>query len=86
MIASRVGAVLDIIENCKTGLIVPPGDTKLLKEKISELIEDKDLRRVLGENAHKVTKEKFNWDVIAKKYEKIYREVVERNTRTEVEE
>ena len=86
IVATDVGGTSEIIENYKTGLIVPPGDTKLLKEKISELIEDKDLRRVLGENAHKVTKEKFDWDVIAKKYEKIYGEVVERNTRTEVEE
>lgn len=86
IVATDVGGTSEIIENYKTGLIVPPGDTKLLKEKISELIEDKDLRSVLGENAHKVTKEKFNWDVIAKKYEKIYGEVVERNTRTEVEE
>ena len=86
IVATDVGGTREIIENYKTGLLVPPGDTKLLKEKIFELTEDKDLRRVLGENAHKITKEKFNWDVIAKKYEKIYGEVVEGNTRTEVEE
>ena len=78
IVATDVGGTSEIIEDYKTGLIVPPGDPKLLKEKISELIEDKDLRRVLGGNAHKVIKENFHWDVIAKKYGSVFEEVTQK--------
>lgn len=78
IVATDIGGVKDIIENYKTGLLVPSGDTKLLKEKISELIIETDLRKNLGENAHKVFKEKFDWDKIAKEYERVYKEVIER--------
>jgi len=78
IIATDSGGTRDIIENYKTGLIVPPGDVKLLKEKIFELIKDINLRKDLGENAHKLITEKFDWNVITKKYESIYEEVVEK--------
>lgn len=76
IVATDVGGTSEIIENYKTGLVVPPGDIKLLKEKIFELIKDKNSRKNLGENAHKVIKEKFDWNIITKKYENIYEEVV----------
>ena len=76
IVATDVGGTSEIVENYKTGLIVPPGDIKLLKEKIFELIKDKNSRENLGENAHKVIKEKFDWNIITKKYESVYEEVV----------
>ena len=76
IVATDVGGTSEIIENYKTGLLVPPGDTKLLKEKIFELIKDKNLRRGLGDNAHKVIKEKFDLDTIAEKYESVCEELV----------
>ena len=78
VIATDVGGTRKIIENYKTGLIVPPGDTKLLKGKIFELIKDKNLRRDLGDNAYNVFKDKFDWDRIVKEYENVFEEVVKK--------
>ncbi len=80
IVATDVGGTNEIIENYKTGLLVPPGDIKLLKEKIFELINDKKLRTDLARNAHTVIKEEFDYDIIVTKYEDICEEIVEKIT------
>ena len=47
-------------------------DEKDLQNKLSMLIDDKTLRNKLSKNAVSVTKKKFGYDVIAKRYLEIY--------------
>ena len=51
VVATRVGGVPDVVENGKTGLLVPPKDPKALANAILRLLNDYDLRRSLGERA-----------------------------------
>lgn len=75
-IASRVAAVPEVIIDGKTGLLASPNDKEDWLDKISLLIKDKKLRENLGKNSleyyRKMYKEKFNWNIIAKKYLNLY--------------
>ena len=43
----------DLIENNKTGLLVPTGDIKEIKNGILSIYNNKELSKILGENAHR---------------------------------
>ena len=51
VVATRVGGVPDVVEDGKTGLLVPPKNPKALADAILRLLNDDDLRRSLGERA-----------------------------------
>jgi len=53
VVATPVGAVADIIEHEKTGLVVPAGDVTALADAIRRLIEDPALREELGRQARR---------------------------------
>lgn len=57
----------DIIKNNINGFLVPTGESMLLKEKIIQLINDKDLRCEIGEEAAKI-KNDLDSDSIASLY------------------
>ena len=51
IVATPVGAVSDVIENQRNGLIVPVGDVQALSEAIRCLVENAGLRRKFGDAA-----------------------------------
>ena len=79
VIASRVGAVQDIIENDRTGIIVEQKDVEGLKKTLVRLIEDQELARKMGERGRKRVEKEFTWDAVCKKLEKFYGEMVRRD-------
>lgn len=76
VIASRVGAVPDIIENDKTGIIVKPKDVVGLKRALVQLMEDRELAREMGERGRGRIENYFTWDAVCKKLEGFYEEVI----------
>ena len=62
VVASAVGGLLDLVENCETGLLVPPGDVTALRAALLRLLHDADLRRRLGEAGRKRARERLSWD------------------------
>jgi glycosyltransferase involved in cell wall biosynthesis len=51
VIGSRIGGIVDLIDDGHTGLIVPPGDTEALRHAMVELLTNGELRTRLGDNA-----------------------------------
>ena len=78
VIASRVGAVPDIIENDETGIIVEPKDVEGLKKALVRLMENRELAKKMGERGRERVEKEFTWDAVCKKLEKFYGEVVRR--------
>ena len=48
VVATRVGAIQEIIEDRSTGLLVPPGSSDALARAVNELLRDPDTARRLG--------------------------------------
>jgi glycosyltransferase involved in cell wall biosynthesis len=59
VIATRVNGTEDYIEHMKTGILVPPKDPEAIKEAVSMLVGDEELRLRLGCSARDRIKQMF---------------------------
>lgn len=78
VVATAVGGVIDIIENNKTGLIVPPADPQAMAEAIIKIINDKELVLKLAQEAYKKVEEKYGVELMVKKTIEVYKEACEK--------
>ncbi len=76
VIASRIGGIPDMIDNWKTGILVEPGNVDQITKAVLRIKKDKKLRLKIGNNAHKKVQNNFNWGVIGKRLEYIYKEAL----------
>ena len=72
VIASRYGAISDIIVDRVSGRLVIPESSLELKVTIDELLGDEGFRQLLSENGRLAVREKYSWDTCAGRYENIY--------------
>jgi len=73
VIASRVGGIVEVIEDEENGLLVEPKDPKSTAEAILRLIKNRGLGRRIGEAALEKVEREYTWDIIAKRYLELYR-------------
>lgn len=75
-IGSTADAMPEIIEEGKTGFLVPPSDYKQLADKFILLLEDENLMKKMGEQGRRRVEKYFTWglvvDRMTKQFEKIY--------------
>jgi glycosyltransferase involved in cell wall biosynthesis len=76
VVATSVGAIPEVIDNGKTGLLVPPRNEEALAKAIIKLLKDENLRKEMGENAYRKMREELSWDTIAEKTIEVYKEVI----------
>ncbi len=72
VIASNIGGPAEIIKNSETGFLVNPKNTKLVAERIIQLVKNKKLRKMMGRKARKIVTEKYSLEKISEKYYKLY--------------
>lgn len=77
VVATSVGGVIDIIEDNKTGLLVPAADPQAMAGAIIKILEDKELARSLAENAYRRVKEKYNVELMVKNTLLLYQEALQ---------
>lgn len=76
IIISKLAGSAEIIKNGHEGLLLNnPTDPKEITEKINLLVNNKDLRKQMGENAYK-TAQKYSWTKVAKQILEVYKEVL----------
>ncbi|GEM_PF-1898728 len=68
-------AMPEIIEDGKTGFLVPEGDTALAGERILQILNDDNLAAQIAEAAREKTYEKFDCPIFVNNIEKVYMEV-----------
>jgi phosphatidylinositol alpha-mannosyltransferase len=78
IIGTRTGAVPEILDNGRAGLIVPPGDVSALAKALRKLMADGELRRNLGVAARRRFEERFHPDRVMGEILEVYREAMER--------
>lgn len=76
VVVPRLPAVEEVVEEGKTGFFYQPGDFKDLARKIMVLIENKDMRKKMGQRGMEVAKEKFEWRRLTSYYAKICEDFV----------
>ncbi len=73
VIATKVGAVPEIIENDKSGFVIRPRDVDDLTKKIILLIENPEKRFEMGRIGRQIVEKKFDINKNIAKIEKIYK-------------
>jgi len=76
VVATKVGGVIDIIEDGKNGLLVPPADHKSMADAIMRIYEDTQLAQRLAENAYIKIKEKYTVELMVKNTLDVYRDAL----------
>lgn len=80
VVVTNVGSIPEVVDDGKTGFIVPPRDSKALADAIIKLLKNDKLRKEMGEHAYKKMKEELSWDKIAKKTIEVYKEAIRDKT------
>ena len=76
VIATRVGAVPQVIRHGINGILLDPGDPKTLSREICSLLEDANKRNRLASQAYTDVCKNFNATKMSDQYFKIYEEVL----------
>ena len=76
IVATDIDGVREELEEGVTGLLVPPENSDALAKSIIHLLVDKDKSFQMGINARRVAEEKFGVDIMLKKVEKVYEELL----------
>jgi glycosyltransferase involved in cell wall biosynthesis len=85
VIATNVGGIPEMIDDNKTGFLINEGDYNKWIEKLSVLINDKELSQKIGSEAQKFVIEKFNWDIVAKQFVNVIESYLRENTTEKLE-
>ncbi|MBI5375970.1 MAG: glycosyltransferase family 4 protein [Candidatus Schekmanbacteria bacterium] len=64
LIATRTGGLQNIIEECKNGFLVAPGDVDELASAIDRFISDRGLLEKMSVAARKSSEDRYDWDKI----------------------
>lgn len=75
VVASRVGGIMEIVENGRNGFLVKPKDVKNLGEAILTVLQDKNLANKFAKEGRRTVESKFTWkktvEQISRAYERI---------------
>jgi len=76
-IVTRVGGCPEAVEEMKSGMIVPPGNSDILAEKIILLAEDASLRDRLGQEARNRAEKIFSLEQNIMQTQNLYRQILD---------
>jgi len=77
VVACDVGGVCDVVQDGKTGFLIPPGEPLALADKLCELIEKPEVARQLGRAGREFVQRNFEWDTNVSQMEEIYEQLLD---------
>ena len=84
LVASKVGGVVDVVEDGKTGILVPPRDPDSLAKAIETLLNDPKLMKSMGEAGYRRVKKHFNDAQFNKRRYEVYKMLYKRKLDIEI--
>jgi glycogen synthase len=76
VVASAVGGILEVVEDGRTGLLVPPARPDELADAIRRVLDDPARARALGEAGRRRVEERFSWASVAARTEAVYADAI----------
>ncbi|MCC6444209.1 MAG: glycosyltransferase family 4 protein [Armatimonadetes bacterium] len=73
VVASRIGGIPETVDDGICGVLVDPGDVEDLARALIRLVNDKALRKQMGEAGQRKARERFDAGVVAERMVEIYR-------------
>jgi len=78
-IGTNIDAMPEIIENGKTGFLVPPNNSEILADKIITLLKNPDLSAEMGSNGFDRVNKKFRWEDLGDKIDRYLKKCIGSN-------
>ncbi len=75
VVGTPVGGIVDFLQDGKTGLFCQVHNPKSIAEKIKLLLNDDNLRQKIINNAKKLVKNNYSWDLISQKMNHIFNQL-----------
>ncbi len=76
VIATKVGGLPEVVEDGRSGFLVPPRAPDKLAKKIVELVNSPDLADQMGRYARQLSVSRYGWEPIAKQIAEVYQHLV----------
>lgn len=76
VVTTTAGALPEVVEDGRSGVLVTPRDHYALAGAIKRLLKDEPLRRAMGEEGRRRVERNFTWGEAARKTLQVYREVL----------
>ena len=76
VIATPTGAVPDVIEDRRNGLMIPSDEPTALASALTTLLENKKLSESYGRKGKEIVEEYFSWNVVVEKVIRIYNQLL----------
>lgn len=76
VITTDVGGVRDIMLDGETGFIIPPGDEGLYEERLIELCDNENKRKMMSQNGWTFVQNKFQYEILIKNMDSYYRKLL----------
>jgi L-malate glycosyltransferase len=72
VVATRVGGIIELVENQRTGVLVPPDDARALGHAILDLIQWRSHAVRLGRAARAEVEARYSWQRMISAFERVY--------------
>ena len=76
IITTNIGGNKELLGNNNAGMLIEPGDSKVLLKKIVELVNDKNLQEKISTSAYTEV-QKYDWSNIGQRYVDLYEKVLQ---------
>jgi starch synthase len=76
VVASAVGGIPEVVDDGRTGLLVPPSEPKALADGVNRLLDDPALAAEMGRAGRRRAIAEFSWRAIAEQTVELYEAVI----------
>jgi alpha-maltose-1-phosphate synthase len=75
VVATRTGGIPELVDDGKTGFLVPFGSPEMISEKLISLLGDESLRASMGLRGRGRVEGEFTWHAVAERTRSAYNEL-----------
>ena len=72
IVATRIGGIVELVENQRTGVLVEPDNARALGHAILDLIQWRSHSARLGRAARAEVETRYSWDRMISSFERLY--------------